>query len=218
MNNPKQITFSLEDLLQLEQRFRTTFINSLGGFKSPGLIGTISKDGNTNLAIFNSFFHVGAHPPLFGFVVRPDSAERHTLNNLLATGVFTVNHIGEAFYRKAHQTAARYPGPVSEFAATGLTELYNEHSIAPFVAESKVRLAARFRQRIDVTENGTIIIIAEITYISLPENCVGADGFVNLEKAGSITCTGLDSYHRTEQIARLAYAKPDKQSTLLASE
>jgi hypothetical protein len=37
-----------------------------------------------------------------------------------------------------------------------------------------------------------------------------------LQKAGSITCVGLDGYYRTEKIARLSYAKPDKPLTELA--
>ena len=35
------------------------------------------------------------------------------------------------------------------------------------------------------------------------------DGFVDIEKAGSMTVSGLDSYHKTNRIARLSYAKTD---------
>lgn len=83
-----------------------------------------NKTGQTNLAIFNSLVHIGANPPLIGFVVRPDSAERHTLNNILETGFYTINHINENIYKQAHQTSARYPEEISEFAATGLNEQY----------------------------------------------------------------------------------------------
>ena len=37
------------------------------------------------------------------------------------------------------------------------------------------------------------------------------DGFIDLEKAETITCIGLDSYHTTRKIARLSYAKVDKE-------
>ena len=36
------------------------------------------------------------------------------------------------------------------------------------------------------------------------------DGFIDLEKAGSVTVSGLDSYHVTKKLARLSYAKSDK--------
>ena len=138
----KEIT--LNNILGFEQRYRATLINSLGGFKSVALIGTINSKGITNLAIFNSFFHLGANPPLFGFIVRPDSVERHTLTNILETKQFTVNHIQESFYKQAHQTSARYDSKISEFEATGLTAEYKTGHIAPFVKESAVKIAAEF--------------------------------------------------------------------------
>jgi flavin reductase (DIM6/NTAB) family NADH-FMN oxidoreductase RutF len=203
--------FNLNDILAFEQRYRAAFINSLGGFKSLALIGTKSRKGNTNLAVFNSLFHIGANPPLFGFIVRPDSVDRHTLNNILETGEFTVNHIREAFYENAHQTSARYPSEISEFEATRLTEEYKAGYYAPFVKESHIQIGAHFNQKIDIQKNGTIMIIAKIKSVSIPEDCLQTDGFVDIEKAGTITVSGLDSYHRTEKIARLTYAKPNTQ-------
>ncbi len=109
------LEFTYDDIMRLEQRYRAMFINSIGGFKSVVLIGSKNKAGQTNLAIFNSLFHVGANPPLVGFIIRPDSVERHTLRNILETGVFTINHIHESFFIQAHQTSARYPKEISEF-------------------------------------------------------------------------------------------------------
>ncbi len=203
------IEYSSKDILALEQRYRAMFVNSLGGFKSLSLIGTRNRNGQSNLAVFNSFVHIGANPPLFGFIVRPDSVERHTLNNILETRIFTVNHVRKEFYTAAHQTSARYPEDVSEFEATGLTEENKPGYYAPFVAESHIKIGASFRQKIDIALNGTIMILAEIMYISMPEDALMPDGFVDLEKAGTITCAGLDSYHSTERISRLTYAKPD---------
>lgn len=199
--------FTADDILALEQRYRANFINSLGGFKSLALIGTLSATGQSNLAPFNSFFHVGANPPLFGFIVRPDSVERHTLNNILETNVFTVNHVHESFFKAAHQASARYPQNVSEFDAVGLKEEYIPKHHAPFVAESHIKIGARLCEKTDIKLNETILIVAAITYVSIPADIVMADGFVDIEKAGTITCAGLDSYHTTRRIARLSYAK-----------
>lgn len=201
--------FTLKDILAFEQRYRGAFINSLSGFKSLALIGTRNKEGKSNVAIFNSLFHIGANPPLFGFIVRPDSVERHTLSNILETGEFTVNHVREHFYKQAHQTSARYPNDISEFETTELIEESKAGFFAPFVKESYIKIGASFMQKIDIQSNGTIMIIAKIKFISLPTNCIGDDGFVDIEKAETITCSGLDSYHRTQKIARLSYAKPN---------
>ena len=51
-------TFSTNDIENMEQRYRTTFINSMSGFKSLNLVGTINEQEKINLAIFNSIFHV----------------------------------------------------------------------------------------------------------------------------------------------------------------
>ena len=207
----------LDEILEFDQRYRATFVNSIGGFKSVALIGTKSLSGETNLAIFNSLFHVGANPPLFGFIVRPDSVERHTLENILENNLFTVNHISESFYRKAHQTAARYSKDVSEFGAVGLTEKFETGFLPPFVKESKIQIAAELQQKIDIEMNGTIMIIALIKSVKLPENCIGADGFVDLNRAGIVTNSGLDAYYKTIKLGRLTYAKPDRPVETLPS-
>jgi flavin reductase (DIM6/NTAB) family NADH-FMN oxidoreductase RutF len=208
--------YSFDDLAGMEQRYRATFVNSLGGFKSLCLLGTKSEAGQSNLAVFSSFFHIGANPPLFGIIIRPDKVPRHTLDNILTTGAFTVNHVHTAFYTAAHQTSARYGAGQSEFSATGLTEWYKEDFHAPFVAESHIKIGAKFRERIDLAINGTVLIIGEMMYVSVPAEVVMNDGFIDLEKAGTLTCSGLDSYHTTTRISRLSYAKPDVKPSLLS--
>ena len=195
-------------LQAMEQRYRATLINSVGGYKSLCVIGTRNRDGQTNLAVFSSLFHLGANPPLLGIIVRPDSVDRHTLDNILSTRQFTINHVHEHWYQAAHQTAARYPGNQSEFKATGLTEQYVTGFYAPFVQESKVHIGAQFRERVDIRHNGTVMIIAEIVHIALPEEALMPDGFVDLAVTGTLTVSGLDSYHTATRLSRMAYAKP----------
>lgn len=202
--------FEKKDLRNMEQRYRAAFINSLGGFKSLVLVGTRNREGNTNLALFSSLFHLGANPPLFGLIFRPATVERHSLSNILETRVFTVNHVNETFYEAAHQSSARYPAEISEFNATGLEEEYKTGFYPPFVKQSRIKFGAAFRQKIDIEQNGTTLIIAEIQHVYLPEDCLLPDGFIDLEAAGTITVSGLDSYHKTEKLARLSYAKANQ--------
>ena len=202
-----KIQITTTDLIQMEQRKRAHLINSVGGFKSVCLIGSVDLIGQTNLAIFSSIVHIGANPPLISFIMRPDSVERHTLANILETGSYTINHLNESIYKKAHQSSARYPKEISEFDATGLSVEYKSNCKAPFVKESHVQLELEFKQRIDLTINNTILIIGEIKNIYFPEDCMQEDGFLDIEKAGTITCSGLDSYHLTKSLERLPYAK-----------
>lgn len=207
----KQITY--EQIMQMEKQERVHFANSLGGFKSVGLIGTQNKAKQTNVAIVDSILHIGSNPPLFGMIFRPGVVERHTLENILETGFYTINHINENIYEQAHQTSARYDRNISEFEVTGLNSEYKNDFFAPFVEESQVQLAMEFKEKIELQINNTILIIGEVKEVYFPEDCLLPDGFLDLEKANSITCSGLDSYHKTKRMDRLSYAKPNKTVT-----
>lgn len=201
-------TLTLEQLMEMEQRQRAHLINSIGGFKSVALIGSIDPLGQTNVAIFSSIVHIGSNPPLLSFIMRPDSVERHTLANILDTRFYTINHINAQIYEQAHQTSARYPKSMSEFDATRLTPQFKNEFVAPFVEESQIQLAMEFKERLDISINQTIMIIGEVKAIHFPSDCLAPDGFMNIEKAGTITVAGLDSYHTTQPLQRLPYAKP----------
>lgn len=199
---------SKENILGFEKLYRTNIFNSLSGFKSANLIGTISKEGKTNLAIFSSVIHVGANPPLMGFLMRPVSVERHTYTNIKETNHFTINHINREIFKQAHQTSARYEKNISEFDACGLTPEYSEIIKAPYVNESKIKIGCRFVEEHEIKFNGTIFIVGEIIELILPEEIISKDGYVDIEKAGTIAISGLDGYHETKRIVRLSYAKP----------
>ena len=79
------------DLGHMPSRKRAHLINSCTGYKSANLLGTKSKNGETNLAIFNSVIHIGSNPPMLGFILRPLTVKRDTYKNFKETGFFTVN-------------------------------------------------------------------------------------------------------------------------------
>ena len=126
---------SYEQIMNMEKQERVHFANSFGGFKSVGLIGTKNKNNQTNLAIVDSILHIGSNPPLFGIVFRPGVVERHTLENILETGFYTINHITEKIYKQAHQTSARYDRACSEFDETDQVDRRCNDFIFVFVDE-----------------------------------------------------------------------------------
>jgi flavin reductase (DIM6/NTAB) family NADH-FMN oxidoreductase RutF len=209
---------SFDAIMAMEKQKRAHFVNSLGGFKSVALVGTVDGKGNTNLAIFSSIVHLGANPPLMAMIFRPSPPERNTLTNLLETGFYTINHINESFYKQAHQTSARYDSLVSEFDETGLTPIYKNGFKAPFVNESHVQIGLAFKEKIDISINDTSMVIGEIVSVYLPENSLSKDGFLDIEKVGTVTCSGLDSYHTTKRLDRLSYAKPNREISSIVSD
>ena len=197
-----------EDIEQLEQRYRTAFVNSLAGFRQAVLVGTRSVEGYTNLAIFNSLIHLGANPALFGLMNRPDSVQRDTLQNIMDTKEYTLNFVRASQYKKAHQTSARYNKGVSEFEQADFAATYHNACQAPFVADAVVKIAMKFEERINIKLNGTVLIIGSVTQVELDDKLVGPDGFISLSDAEVLISQGLDAYFVSQAVGRLAYAKP----------
>jgi len=197
-----------QDIEQFEQRYRTAFVNSLAGFRQAVLIGTKSVEGNTNLAIFNSLIHLGANPALFGLINRPDSVQRHTLQNILDLKEYTINYVSATLYEKAHQTSARYEKGISEFEEVGFKEMYHPSCKAPFVEEAIVKIAMQLEDIIPIPLNGTILIIGSIKQIEIEAGMIGEDGFVALSEAEILISQGLDAYFVSKKLGRLPYAKP----------
>ena len=211
----KNSVYRTEDFSGMEQRFRTQLINSMPGIKALNLVGTRSAEGEENLAVFNSIFHVGANPPYLGMVVRPDSVDRHTWQNIQATGSYTLNAVGADFYAKAHQTSARYDKQTSEFDAVGLNPEYRDGVIAPFVGESAIKIGLELQEFQRVECNGTLIVIGKVVYVEIEDELITDDGSVDLVKAQSVGSIGLDGYVDLSWIERLSYAKPDREPTTL---
>jgi flavin reductase (DIM6/NTAB) family NADH-FMN oxidoreductase RutF len=207
--------YSFSEILNLNDRFRRNLINSISGFKSVSLIGTVNNSGTTNLAIFSQILHIGANPPMLGVLFRPDSVERHTLENIRQNRYFTINQIQESFYQQAHQTSARYSSNISEFDVVGLTPEFIKDVDVPFVRESNIKILLKCADEQTLKVNGTILLIGEIQELIIPDTIISDDGFVDLQKAGTITSAGLDAYYTTEKINRLSYAKVDLPITVI---
>jgi flavin reductase (DIM6/NTAB) family NADH-FMN oxidoreductase RutF len=195
------------NLENLEQRQRAMFVNSLAGFRQAVLVGTVSKENVSNLAIFNSLIHLGASPALFGLMSRPDSVDRHTLQNILDTKQYTLNYINAIDVEKAHQTSARYQ--TSEFKPVGFEEQYINNIHAPFVQDAVVKIGLQLQETIPIKLNGTILIIGSLEYIDIDDQLVGQDGFVDLSIANTLVSCGLDAYFTAQKVGRYSYAKVD---------
>ncbi|MEP6341824.1 MAG: flavin reductase [Maricaulaceae bacterium] len=198
--------YNKQDIADWDRIFRLKIINSITGIKPANLIGSASKDGATNLAIFSSLVHLGSRPALLGFITRPQTDEvGHTLQNIMETGSYTINHIHSEFTEQAHYTSAKFEKSVSEFEACGFKEEYIEGFKAPFVQQSRFKMGMSFSQAIDLP-NGTKLVIGEVEHLILPDIDL-KEGDVNLETCGSVGISGLNSYYDLTKIAQYPFAR-----------
>ena len=81
--------------------------------------------------------------------------------------------------------------------------------IAPFVEESNIQYALQLVEVVPIKHNDTFLVIGKITDIFLKDVLPEADGFIDIDKAGSLACLGSDTYCNGNIIQRFQYAKPN---------
>jgi len=204
------ISFDKAAIENLEHLNKINLINSATGYKSANLIGTKSKEGVSNLAIFSSVTHFGSAPPIYGFIVRPTTVRRNTYDNIKETGVFTLNPVFEEKITEAHHTSAKYPAEISEFDKTTFEEEYKENWNAPFVKNAPLQIAMKFLEEVHIKANGTILLLASVEEIYVHEEMISEDYFINLSKGKIAAINGLDGYSFPKETKRLPYQRPKK--------
>lgn len=200
--------YTRDHINELDKITRINLINSCSGYKSANLIGSISKEGISNVAIFSSVTHLGSNPPTLGFILRPTTVPRDTYKNIKESGVFTINHVFEDIIEDAHHTSAKYNEEISEFDITSLEPEFHEGCIAPYVKGSPVQLEMTFVEEYLIKSNNVIHIIGEIKNLYIKDELIEKDGFLNLSKGNTAAINGLDAYAIAKSITRFGYQRP----------
>lgn len=208
-----RVAFDGAGIAALPQRVRARMVNSLSGFKSANLVGTVDASGHPACCMVSSVVHLGSDPALLGVVFRPPGDDAHNYRNLAESGAFTLSHVALPFFEAAHQTSARYPEGVSEFEAVGLTPFWHSQDgnrfAAPAVKESPVRIGLMVADDVRLP-NRCRFVIGAIQWVDFAAELQAEDGFLDLAAAETMAIGGLDAYHTAQRVARLSYAKPDR--------
>ena len=198
------------DIKTLERRYRLNLINSITGIKPANLVGTRSADKHDNLAIISSVVHLGSDPAQLGLVMRPQTkSPKDTYLNICETGHYTINHVSEAFVRKAHYTSAKLAKQESEFERMKLQKEFINDFPAPFVKESAVKIGMKHLDNIDLP-NGCIFVIGTVELLSLPDKALNEFGQLDLTAYQNVGISGLNTYYRLEKQASFPYVRLDE--------
>ena len=202
--------FNHKQILDLDKIYKINLINSCSGFKSANLLGSVSREGIPNVAVFSSVTHLGSNPPTLGFILRPTTVPRDTYKNIKENGSFTINHIYEDIIEDAHHTSAKYPEKISEFNVTNLEEEYKGKFKAPFVKNAPVQMSMKFIEEIYIPSNDVMLIVSQIQELYVDDNLLQEDGLINLSKGNIVTINGLDTYAIPKFKKQLTYQRPKK--------
>ena len=195
--------FKKDYIKNADRIWRLNFINSVTGIKPANLIGSKSKNGKENLAIFSSVVHLGSNPALLGFVIRPQhKKKRHTFLNIQETQYFTINSITKSFYKKAHLTSSKILE--SEFDVFNIDNEYIEDFHAPFVKKSPLKIGMRIENLVNLP-NGCKLIIGSIELISIIDSYLDSAGKIDLDRSDIVGISGLNSYYSLSFLDYLPY-------------
>tara|TARA_B110000444_G_C18748999_1_gene551759 strand:+ start:469 stop:1113 length:645 start_codon:yes stop_codon:yes gene_type:complete len=193
----------------MESHYRVNFVNSLSGFKSVNIIATANNQ-QFNAALFSSVVHIGSNPALLGMISRPNSVPRHTLENINASGHYTINQVHSKIYKQAHHTSARSKRDESEFSFSKLTPEFLDHFPIPFVQQSSLKIGLIMKEIIPIKSNNTLLIVGQVDTVIMPKQALTKCGTIDHEQLDSVCISGLNRYYSTEFLGQLGYAK--KQS------
>ncbi len=195
--------FKKDYIKNADRIWRLNFINSVTGIKPANLIGSKSKNGKENLAIFSSVVHLGSNPALLGFVIRPQHKKKsHTFLNIQETQYFTINSITKSFYKKAHLTSSKILE--SEFDVFNIDKEYIEDFNAPFVKKSPLKIGMRIENLVNLP-NGCKLIIGSIELISIIDSYLDSAGKIDLDQSDIVGISGLNSYYSLSFLDYLPY-------------
>ena len=197
-----------EQIQQTSRIKRLNIINSITGVKPANLIGSISENGHSNLAIFSSIVHLGSNPALLGFILRPQhQVRRDTYDNIMQTKYYTINHIPSNYVENAHYTSAKFDKEDSEFERCKFSEEYLFDFDAPFVKESRVKIGLKLEEMLPIKLNKCVMVIGSIQHLWVDDVAVEDDGQINLELLDDVGIGGLNSYYKLKRIAQFPYAR-----------
>ncbi|MAL21102.1 MAG: flavin oxidoreductase [Crocinitomicaceae bacterium] len=201
--------FSEEDILQMPKVKRLNIINSITGIKPANLISTIDERNRHNLAIFSSVVHLGSNPALIGFILRPQQKiRRHTHENILENGYYTINHLPNHKTLEGHYTSAKFDKETSEYDVCHFTPEFQHDFPVPYVKESFLKMGLKHVESIPIKYNGTVMIVGKILQVYVAKSSLSEEGYINLEEAKSVGISGLNTYYDLKKIDSYPYARP----------
>lgn len=125
-------------------------------------VGTVAADGTPNLAPHSFFTVASSQPPivLFGSTGRKDS-----LQNVEATGEFSVSLVTRALMAQANQSSAPYPPEVDEFVEADVVPEPCVSIQPPRVAGSPAVLECTLHQVVPVGDS--FLVLGQVRHVSV---------------------------------------------------
>lgn len=123
-------------------------------------VTTVSGQGRRNAAPYSFFNMMAAEPPLvaLGLMRRPDGSYKDTCANLIETGEFVVNLVGEHDLDAMNFTCIDAPPGFDELQAAGVATVPSVRVVPERIQTAPVSMECRVFQQIDVSKSSTVVL------------------------------------------------------------
>ncbi len=132
-------------------------------------ITTVKENGKPNVC-FHAWSNFTGDGSGFFAVVGGLYRHSHTYANILRTGEFVINFIGQAYYDACMATIAQNDADTDEFAVAGFTQEPAKTLSCPRIKEAFLSLECRLENEMDLSDAGTIaLLIGRVQHIAMQE-------------------------------------------------
>lgn len=150
-----------------------------------------NKDGLVNVAPFSFFNVASANPPLLSISF---TADKDTLNNLLATKEAVVHLVNGDNVALMNETAALLAADVSEAEQFSLGLEPSKVVQVPSLTAATVRLETKLFKHVPLPETGHLVLL-EVVHFSFSDDILDDTNFhINLEKLNPIARLAGNEY------------------------
>jgi flavin reductase (DIM6/NTAB) family NADH-FMN oxidoreductase RutF len=133
---------------------------------------TVSADGIRNAAPYSFFNMMGAEPPLVvvGLMRRPDGTHKDSARNILDTGEFVVNLVGEADAQAMNFTCIEAPPDFDELAEGQIATLPSRAIAPPRIASAPIAMECRLFR--DIEAGLSTVVLGEVLQFHIADAIV----------------------------------------------
>ena len=170
------------------------------------MVSVRDNEGKDNIITVAWAGTVCTNPPMVSISVRP---ERYSYHMIEESGVFVINLTTEALTYATDYCGVRSGRNVDKWKETGLTPVPAQTVKAPVIAESPVAIECRVTE---VKELGSHhMFLAEVTGVSVDEQCLNERGSLELAKAEPIVYSHGGYYGLSELLGTFGWSVKKKK-------
>jgi flavin reductase (DIM6/NTAB) family NADH-FMN oxidoreductase RutF len=199
------------DCARLSSTQAYRLLNHLVAPRPIAFVSTVSADGIPNLAPFSFFMAGGLNPPSIAFspLTNSHGQPKDTLQNIRATGEFTINVVSDGMQERVNITSIDFESSTSEWEQASFTPAPTVKVLPARVSESLIAMECRLHQIVSHGDGASSAnyVIGEVVYFHVAEHLM-VNGEIDPTQVNYISRMGGDWYARVNIDSMFQLSRP----------